>query len=184
MIVAEYHPEDLLLRVHRIDESEISLRDASDGHFFSFVQSFRAYGLENKREALFVTSTATAARSEVCKGAPSRSPRVFDKAASVVLLNGRHRIQALRDLRKAVDVALVEVHMLVRIVTRNDNCLTAEMGAFKLRNFADNATSIVCRDYLFIAIVETVISLNAAFKKEHGVSFLAVRMVDNFEDII
>lgn len=43
-------------------------------------------------------------RSEACKGAPSASPRVIDEAASTALLDEKHWLRVLRDLRKMKDV--------------------------------------------------------------------------------
>lgn len=106
--LAHYGHKDSLLRVHPINDPDIPLHDTSDAHVLSPVQFFQANGLDHTRETNFVTTTATATRSGTCEGAPSGAPLVHDEAASVVLLNRRHWLQALPDFQNAANVARVE----------------------------------------------------------------------------
>lgn len=97
------------------------------------------------------------------------------------LLDGRHLLYAQSDLQTAGDVPGVETPLLVRCVVQNDGCPIAEMGARKQSSFACKVTSTVRCDSSFVVIVKSVISFSAAFKKEHGASFLVawtVRIVE------
>lgn len=62
------------------------------------------------RKILSTTSTATARRYKACKDAPSSTPSVFDRAVSacLVLLDGRHCLQALQVFPKLEDVTRIE----------------------------------------------------------------------------
>lgn len=96
--VTHYRHEHLLHKVNMITDLKITLRDITDTHVGSHVQSFRAYEFNHTRETLFVTTTATSNRPEACEDALSGTFRVLDDAASVIQLDGRQRLQALRDL--------------------------------------------------------------------------------------
>lgn len=61
-------------------------------------------------------------------------------------------------------------------VTRHDRRPIAETEALKLNIPANMVTRIVLRNFLFVAIVMSVIFFSAAFKKGHDVSFLSVQM--------
>lgn len=54
--VAHHRHKDLLLRVIQINGIEISLRDVSNGHVLSLVQSSGAYGFDHARGTLSVVS--------------------------------------------------------------------------------------------------------------------------------
>lgn len=56
---------------------------------------------------LSVTITATMSRSEQSESTSMATPRVLDDVASVVLIDGRHRLHVLRDLQKAKDVVRI-----------------------------------------------------------------------------
>lgn len=58
-----------------------------------------------------------------------------------------------------------------------------ETDALSLGNLAGKVTTIVRRNFSFVATVKLETRFSAAFKKEHGVSFLAGRMVDIVEDM-
>lgn len=109
---------------------------------------------------------------------------IRDKAATVVLLDGRHRLKALRDLHKAAYVACVDATLLVRCFTRHDGRPIAEAEALKLSSFANKVTSVVRCDFSFVAVVKTVINFSAAFEKGHSMLFLAASMVNSDEDMV
>lgn len=98
------------------------------------------------RESLSVTTTATATSSKVYEGAPERTPRVFDEAPSVVLLHGKNRLQALRNLQKVADVASVEAPLLVRCIRRHDSHRIPKTEALKLSSLVNMVTSTVRRN--------------------------------------
>lgn len=62
----------------------------------------------------------------------------------------------------------------VRCITRDDNRPILETKVLELSILANKVTSIVCCECSFNAVVESVMSFRAAFKKQHGASFLAV----------
>lgn len=92
-----------------------------------------------------------------------------------VILDGRHRLQALFVSQKTVDFAWTEPFLLVWCFTQHDGHPTAETEAFKLSSFTNKVTSNLCRDTSLVAIVKSVITFSAAFENEHGLSFLAAR---------
>lgn len=95
------------------DNSQILLRDISDVHMFSLIQSFCAYGLDHISRILSVTTAATASRSMAIESAPSATPCVLDDTAFVFLQDGRHRLQTPQDFQKATGVACIEDPSLV-----------------------------------------------------------------------
>lgn len=69
-------------------------------------------------------------------------------------------------------------------ITQHEGGPIAETEALKLNNYLNKVTSIVCRDSLLVSIVNPVMNFSAAFGKEHGMCFLAARIVDIVEDVI
>lgn len=103
--VARYRHEDVLLGVNQIDDLEIALRKISNARVLSRVQFNSLYVFNHARRILSVTNTAAASSFEESKEDPSATPRIFGKTASVALLDGKHHLQAMRDLHEAEDVA-------------------------------------------------------------------------------
>lgn len=54
----------------------------------------------------------------------------------------------------------------------------------KLSALANKVTRFVRRDYLFVAVVKSVVDLSATLEKEHGVSFHAAAMMDVVEIVV
>lgn len=116
------------------------------------------------RGTLSVKATVVASCSKENEDAQSVALRVLNDTAFVVQLHGTHRLQALCDRQKAVDVVWVEASLPVRCVTRHDRRPITEMKVFKMRGLAIKLTSIVCRDSLFVAIAKSVLNFSAAFE--------------------
>lgn len=66
----------------------------------------------------------------------------------------------------------------MRYVTRHNVRSIARTVAVKLSNHGKKVPSIVHRDSSFVSIVNSVRDFSATFKKEHGVSYFAARMVE------
>lgn len=71
-VVTHYSPEDLLLRMKKINDRENALREISNGHVSSLIHFSREYEFGHGRETLSVTASDAATRSEESKH--SRSP--------------------------------------------------------------------------------------------------------------
>lgn len=115
---------------------------------------------------------------------PSVTSCVLYEAASLVLLDGRHRLQALCDIQKAKDVAQIRASLLVRCVTRNKGCSIAEQEALRLSNLSKKVTDIKSRNFPFFAKVKAVTNFSAAFENMHHVSLLTDRTVDIVKDVV
>lgn len=102
----------------------------------------------------------------------------------MVLLNGSHWLQALRDLQKSKDVALVEAFLLVRCVLLRDGLQLAKMETLKMQNVANNVTSIVHRDSSFVVVLKSVMTFSAAFEKEHGGTSFDTQIIDIVDNMI
>lgn len=86
-------------------------------------------------------------------------------------MDGRHRLQALLNSQKAVDVTWVEVSLLMGCVTQQDGCSIEETEALKLSSLANKVTSILRRDSSFLAIMKSLVNFSVALEKELGLSF-------------
>lgn len=159
----------MLPRINHITDPETAIRDISDAHVHSLVPFFQVYVFNHARRTLSVKTTAAASSFKKSNAAPSATPLVLAKAASKVLLNEEHWIQALRYLQKAGDAACDEAPLLDRCVTRRNGRPIAKMEADKLRNLANKVNSIVRCDCSFVAVVKLVISFSAAIEKKNGV---------------
>lgn len=151
---------------------------------FPLVQFFYAYGFDHARAIPSVTTTVAASYFEDSEGTPSATRCVLDETAPVVLLDGRHRLQAMRELQKEVLVVWLEDTLLVRCVTRHDGCSIAETEALMLSSFANKMTSVGRCDSQFVKVVKYKRNLSAAFGIEHDVSFLSARMVKIVVDAV
>lgn len=80
---SQYRHQKLHLRMIRMYDLEILLRDVSNDHVCFSPQFFLAYGLNHAREILTVTTTGTANRSEVYDAALLGTPPALREAASV-----------------------------------------------------------------------------------------------------
>lgn len=94
----------MLLRVNWTKEPEILLRDISDGHVLSLVQSFHADEFDRARGTLFLIFVALANRSKACKIVLSATPCILEEGASVIPMDRRHHLQELRELQMAGEV--------------------------------------------------------------------------------
>lgn len=91
---------------------------------------------------LFVTQAATASQFKTCEDAPSSTPHVLGDAAFVILLDERHRLQALCALQETNKVALVKAFLPVRRFTRHDSRLIAETDAPNLGSLVNKVASM------------------------------------------
>lgn len=91
----------VLLRVNQINDFEYALCIISETDVLSFVQSLCAYGFDYAKRTLFVSTAAAASRCEGSEVTRLATPRDLDEPASVVLIYGRYRLQALRYLQNA-----------------------------------------------------------------------------------
>lgn len=55
---------------------------------------------------------------------------------------------------------------------------------YSLSNLRNMVTSIVRRNFPFVAGVKSVMNFSAAFEKKYGVSFLAAWMADIVDDMV
>lgn len=97
---------------------------------------------------------------------------------------GRHQLQALRDIHKQGDFALVEASLLARCVARQDGRANTETEAVKLNNLSSNFTIFVRRNSTLVVVAKSFIKFGAKFGKELGLSFLAAKMVRIVEEIV
>lgn len=79
---------------------------------------------------------------------------------------------------------MVEALLPVRCVARHYDRQVAKTKALKLSSLANRATSNICRDSSFVAIVRSIKNFSATFEREHGVSFPAARIVDIVEEMV
>lgn len=103
---AHFCHEVLLLSVDYISDPETPICNISNAYVHSFVQLFHAYRFEHAGGTQFLITTDAVTRSGASESAPLRTLRVFDEAALVILLDGRHRLYALQDHENAVDITL------------------------------------------------------------------------------
>lgn len=103
--VAHHRHVNLLLSVNLINDFKILLRDISNAQVLSLAQCIRVYGSDYATEILFVTTIATAHRSEAFERAPSATPLVLKYTSSVILLVSRNWFQAVRNLKKTAGAA-------------------------------------------------------------------------------
>lgn len=141
-----------------------------------------------RKGALSGTTISTIGRKEITakalKSASSSSPDVTDKAKCVALLDERHHLQALCDHQNAGDAAKVKARLLVRYFIRHDGCHIAHTKASKLSSLAFIVAGIVLRNCLFVAIMMYVLYFTVGSQKENGVSFVATKMIDSFDDML
>lgn len=182
--VAHCHHQDLLFRVNQNEDTEISLLDISDAYAHFLARSIRAYGLKNARKTLFFTITATENRPEAFEGASSGTTCFLDKDPIMVLLHEKNRRHVLCDLQKTRHLAPVEALLLVQCDTRQNSRPVAKTEAFKLIKLTNKVTSIVRCDSSFIAVIKSVVNFREAFKKKHGISFLAAWIADIVNDML
>lgn len=182
--VTHYRHEDLLLKVHQINDSEIQLGDVSDSYVLFVVQSFCVYGFGQARGTIPVTTTTMATLSEPCEGALENIFCIFDKATSVVLPGRRHQFYVLPDLRKPADVTWDAPPLLLWCVTQHNGRQIAETEALKLRELENMVTSIVHCNFLFFALVKFVINFSEAFDKERALASLAANVENMKEDMV
>lgn len=98
--ISHHRYMDVLLRVYQISNPAIALRDMKCSRFLLCTIHPCVCGLDHARRILSVTTTARANYSEPFEAASSKATRVLVKPASVVLQDGRNRVQALHDLHK------------------------------------------------------------------------------------
>lgn len=101
----------------------------------------------------------------------------------MILLDGKHWLQNLRDHQKAGDVARVEAHLLLRCITVHDGRPIEGTDVLMPRKLTNKVTSIIRRDSSFVAKVMSIMDLSSAFEKERGMSFFD-QMVDIVEGIV
>lgn len=76
--LAHYFQEDVLLRVNKINDTEIALLFIRNVSILSLVESFHAYEFEHVMGTLSVTTIAAPNHFKKSKGAMSDTPRVLD----------------------------------------------------------------------------------------------------------
>lgn len=98
------HDENLLHSLIKISGLEITLYNISNIQVLSLVQFLRVSRFELARETSFVSTTTATRSSEENEAAPLASPHVLNGAASVILPDRRHWLQALYDRQNAGDI--------------------------------------------------------------------------------
>lgn len=93
-----YCSKDMLLRINLINDPEILSRDISKAHILSIVKAYREYVCDQARGNLSIATIATMNNAETCENALAGAPHGLNEALLVVLLDKRHRLQALRVL--------------------------------------------------------------------------------------
>lgn len=78
----------------------------------------------------------------------------------------------------------VEAPLLWRCVTRHEGHPIAHTEAIKLNNVSNKLTGLIWRDSSFVEVMKFVLNFIVAFQRGHGVSFIAVRMVDIVDDML
>lgn len=162
----------------------MALGNICDAHIFSLVQSFYTYGSSTGEQYPLSQPPPRRVAVEESEGSPSPTPCVQDEAAPVVLQDGWHRLQAMRELQKEVHVFWVKALLRVRCVTRHDGRSITETEALKLSNLGNRITSNVRCDSSFVATVKSVTNLSASFCTKNVVSFLAAGTLKIVEDAV
>lgn len=86
---------------------------------------------------------------------------LLDVAASVVLPDGRHRHQVLRDLQMVEGCARVETVLPLWCIKQKYGHSIAGTEALKLSNLPSLGNSIVRHDYIFVTVVKFAINSGA-----------------------
>lgn len=105
------------------------------------------------------------------------------KLRSPFFLGGRHRLQVPCDLQKSKDATWFETALQVVYVTWQYSSTIAKSEELKLKSPGNKVPSIVRRNSSFVGIAKSVLNFSPAFDKEHGMSFLAARIVDIVDDM-
>lgn len=92
--------QHLRLKVNQKNEPGTVLRNKSNSLVYFLVKSFRAYGLDQVRGTLFISTAATTKHSGTCESALSSTSRIFTEAASVVLLDNLHWLEECVTFRR------------------------------------------------------------------------------------
>lgn len=174
-IVENYWLNDMLLTVDQIENPEISLQDISASKDANWRDLFCRYGYDYSWRTLIITSVQNE------KSATSTS--ILDSSIGVLLYDGRHRLQTLRELQSDYNLQWLLVLILVVCITPNYGKSITHTEALKHRKLANNESFLVRRGVPFIASLKTLLKFAAMFEKEHGVSFSATQIVEIVGDI-
>lgn len=170
--VVYYHHENLPFGTNQSNNPDAPLHNKSDGNLFSLVQSFLMNEFAHTRSIYSVTATATATRAEACEGASSSAFCILDEDPSMAILDRTHWLYVPPDILDIADIARNEAPLMVRCATQHGGHPMAQTEALKLSNLATMVASIVRHSTSFVTLVQSVMGIGVAIKKEHGVSYL------------
>lgn len=104
--------------------------------------------------------------------------RVLNNVAKVLSVDGRFRLEAVRQLHAEGDVGWIEEHIAVCLIVRKDRVAIRNAEEMKMSKLANKVTSFVSRDYTFLDLLKTFLNLAIAFENKYNKKCGEARILD------
>lgn len=109
---------------------------------------------------------------------------ILNNSAKVMLLDGRHRWQAMRQLHVEGDLRWSQRHIEVRLIVREDMVAISEAEGIKLNKLPKIVTAILRRDCTFMDLIKKTLNFSIASEKEYNEKFTATCTMHIMKDKI
>lgn len=109
---------------------------------------------------------------------------VLNNGAKALLIHGRHRLQAKRQLHVEGYVGWLQQYILGLLIGREDKVSIRTVEGIKLGKFANKVTGIARCDSTFVDLTKKILTLAIAFGEEYNEKFVVTRVVHIVKDMM
>lgn len=175
------------MEIKQIEYQDTPLRCAGSLHVTLLCTLFRIYGLDHSRgirSEIFRHDVSADDETTPLTGGTTGDLHVLNKGSKFLLLDGYHRLRALRQLHVEGNVRWIQTDILARIIVHKDGVLISKCGGINVKKLANKMTGIVCRDFTFVDLLKTMLNSAIAFNKEYNQKLVTICIVDNVKDMM
>lgn len=164
--VSDYHQAYLSVRTEQIEKLDIPLRDVSLSYVTSLSFLFRLYDFEYSRGTQSGTSHAEMSTDNVTMsstGCVTAGRQVLSNGSNVFLLDGQHRLEAMRLLHREGDLGRTQQHILVRLILQKCRLTVIKAEGTNLSKLSNKVPGILCRDFTFMDLMKAILDFANEF---------------------
>lgn len=178
--------EEDCLTTDQIADPRHPLGEISAANWPSVMQSLRLHDFDYVRGTMTIaySFTVNAEGGTLCEAfEESAEHQVLNHNLKMVIVYGRHRLEALMALYDEVQLQLTREHIRFCHQYHCDDCLISTAEAIKRTKVADTTTAIIWRNASFLDLLGRMVSYWHAFEPEYNVSFPDTRTNDIIADM-
>lgn len=184
---SDYDKVDLFVRIDHIEDLQTPQRDVSLLDVTLSRTPFHMYGFDYFRVTVSVTFHSEVCVDEVItppSGGMTISRQFMNNGTMILLLDGLHRLKAMRQLHMDRDIGRVQQHIPVLLISREDRVANSGGGRIKIGSIANKVAGIGLHDFTFLDVMKTILHYSVVFAKAYTGKLVAARIVDIAKDMI